>query len=77
VEGMLREILAELLQLDEGEITRELTRDQVSSWDSLTHLRLITALEEEFHFRFSMKEIQSVNSVGHLEEILRSHVTTT
>ena len=76
MEGNLREILAELLQLDEGEITRELTRDQVNSWDSITHLRLITALEEEFQLRFSMKEIQSVNSVGQLEEILRSHVTT-
>jgi acyl carrier protein len=38
--------------------------DDVDGWDSLAHIRLIVALEQEFHVRFSAAEASSFENVG-------------
>ncbi|MFM9975212.1 MAG: acyl carrier protein [Beijerinckiaceae bacterium] len=38
--------------------------DDVDGWDSLAHIRLIVALEQEFHVRFSAAEASSFANVG-------------
>ena len=53
----LREVMAEVFDLDPGQIDDDFARDGSPSWDSLGHLRLITALEEAFGTRFTMKEV--------------------
>jgi acyl carrier protein len=44
----LVEIVAELLDLEPALVKEELTPEDVELWDSLNHLRLMTAVEEEF-----------------------------
>jgi acyl carrier protein len=69
----LAEIAAEIFFLDEGEVRPELTPDDVALWDSLNHLRLITAVETEFDIKFSMNDIQSIDSISKLNELVESH----
>jgi len=45
-------------------------RDASPAWDSLGHLRLITALEEEFGTRFTMKEVGELDRFGKLRDRL-------
>jgi acyl carrier protein len=36
----------------------------VNGWDSLAHIRLVVALEQEFHVRFTAAEASSFENVG-------------
>jgi acyl carrier protein len=69
----LAEIVAEIFFLDEDEVKPELTPDDVALWDSLNHLRLITAVEAEFSIKLSMSDIESIDSISRLNEVIESH----
>ena len=66
----LREIVAELFDLDPALVKDELTPEDVELWDSLNHLRLVSAVEEEFQVKLSMKEIESIRSLAVLHELI-------
>lgn len=51
-------------------VTASTTADDIADWDSLTHITLISAIEEEFGMKFSMKEVVGMNNVGELAEIV-------
>ena len=55
-----------------GQILAQLTPDDVALWDSLNHLRLITAVETEFGVKFSMNDIQSIDSISKLDELIEA-----
>ena len=60
-------IAAEIFQVDPDVLAPGSTPDDVEKWDSLAHLRLITAVEAEYGIRLSMQQIQNVRSLGDLE----------
>jgi acyl carrier protein len=56
---------------DEGlEVTDTLSRDDLESWDSLGHIRLIAAVEEVFKMSFTIDEIEGVNSIGQIVQVI-------
>ena len=69
----LAEVMAEILDVPVASITREMVRDGHPTWDSLNHLRLMTAVEEEFGIQFSMDEIEGIETAGQLEALLETH----
>ena len=68
----LAELVAEIFFLDEDEVKVESTPDDIALWDSLNHLRLITAVEAEFGVKFSMNEIQTIDSNSKLNQLVES-----
>ena len=62
VDSRVREIVAEVLDLDPKAVRDGMTREEVGAWDSMTHLRLVSALEEAFGIRFTMKEVGELES---------------
>jgi acyl carrier protein len=66
----LRQIVADVLDLRPDEVDDELGPAVTDRWDSLGHLRLVTAVEEELGIRFSMEEIQSIDSFGKLRDLV-------
>jgi acyl carrier protein len=42
----------------------------VPGWDSITHINLIYAIEEEFKIKFALGEIQELNNVGEMAELI-------
>ncbi len=73
-ERKVNEVLADLFELDPSDIRDEWTHEDVVLWDSLQHLRLITALEQEFAIKFSMAEIRSLESIGQIRQTLRRKI---
>lgn len=47
-------------------VTPELTARDVADWDSLSHIRLMVAIEQRFAIHFSASEITSFKNVGEL-----------
>ncbi len=46
------------------------TADDVEGWDSLTHLSLVSELENMFNIRFTMGEIQKSRNLGELVDVI-------
>jgi acyl carrier protein len=67
------DVLAEVLEVDPATVTDDLRREDVETWDSLTHLRLITALEATFHVQLTMDEIAAATTPRALEQFIRAH----
>ena len=53
-------------------VTSDTTAADIEDWDSLTHITLISAIEDEFRMKFSMKEVVGMNNVGELADIVAS-----
>ena len=68
----LRALLAEVLgaPLGEGEVSRE----TVPSWDSLRHVEVIFAVEEEFEVYLSKEEMVRATSLSVLVELVEAHL---
>ncbi len=47
----------------------------VADWDSVAHVKLILALEEEFGIRFTEDEVSSIQTVGQLLDAIEAHKT--
>ena len=68
----LTKLLSKVFEVPAANITPELTSADVSKWDSLTHMDLITSLEETFQVSFEFEEIVAMNSVGKIDSLLKS-----
>ncbi len=66
----VREIMVDVLDADEVDINENTTADDVETWDSLSHIRLIVAIERKFHVKFKNSEIESMMNVGDLIKTL-------
>ena len=53
------------------EVGPETTADDIEDWDSLEHIRLIAAVEEEFGVRLKMGEVSTMKNVGEMAEIIQ------
>lgn len=66
----LTELVSELFDLDPSSINDALTPEDVDQWDSLNHLRLVTAVEQEFGIKLSTSDIESITSLGVLHALI-------
>ncbi len=57
---------------DDGDIvvTDKTTASDIEGWDSLMHISLISAVEDEFDIKFSMKEVVNMENVGERADII-------
>lgn len=62
----LNEILVDVLDLDEVELTDATTADDIEEWDSLSHVQLVVAIEKAFGVKFTALEIMKWKNVGEL-----------
>ena len=51
-------------------ITNEMVANDVESWDSLVHITLVIALEEQFDIRFTTRELMGWKNVGEMIDTL-------
>jgi acyl carrier protein len=75
VNDKLTEIVAELFELEPAAVNDALTPEDVELWDSMNHLRLISAVEEEFQIKLSMKEIESIRSLATLKALIQQRAS--
>lgn len=47
-------------------LSDEMTAKDVENWDSLTHMLMITKVEETFGIKFKLKELNKLKMVGDL-----------
>jgi acyl carrier protein len=65
-------IFAEVFNF-QGDITPQTSRADVPKWDSLRHIALVTAIEQNFSLSLSMDEMVEIRSVQDICNILDRH----
>lgn len=53
-------------------ISIDTERDDIEEWDSLSHIRLLTAIETSFDIQFDLEEIGDISSVASLVDIIHA-----
>ena len=56
------------------EVNDETTSEDVDGWDSLEHINLIAAVEQEFGVKFNMGQVVSMKNVGEMVDIILSQI---
>ena len=57
----------------QGQVTAQTSRADVPKWDSLRHIALVTAIEQNFGLSLSMDEMVEIRSVQDICNILDRH----
>lgn len=65
-------ILQDVFDDDTLVATPELTAHDVKDWDSVNHITLVVAIEEEFHIKFKTAELEKMKNVGQMVEHIES-----
>ncbi len=62
----INEIVCDQLDEDDIVLTPQTAASDVDGWDSLAHIRIVVAIEEEFGIQFQTTEITALKNVGDL-----------
>jgi acyl carrier protein len=68
----VRSIAADVLNIPANRITADSSTESVETWDSVQHLNLVLALEQEFSVQFDPEEIDQMNNIGRVAGIIES-----
>jgi acyl carrier protein len=52
-------------------VTEELNAADVATWDSLSNINMIVAVEKAFGVKFSIKDVRNLKNVGELLELIK------
>ena len=75
VESRVAAVIAKTLGHSNFEINPALTASEVEGWDSLSHLMIITGIENEFGVRFKLKELNQLKNVGNLVTLIETKLS--
>lgn len=56
-------------------VQRETTAKDIAGWDSITHLDIISGMEEEFNVEITGFEVMNMSNVGDLYDLLTQKLT--
>lgn len=59
---------------EEINISDKTTADDIEDWDSLEHINLLVAVEQEFNIKFNMNEVGNMKNVGDMVDIIISRM---
>lgn len=70
----LNEVFQDVFDDDTITVTNATTADDIEEWDSLEHINLIAAVEQEFGIKFNMGQVVSMKNVGEMADIIISYI---
>lgn len=68
------EICKDVFNNDELMLTETSSMAEVEEWDSLTHIVIMSDLEEEFNISFTLDEITNIKNLEELVNALMKHL---
>ncbi len=68
-------LMAETFKVERSVLNEDTSQKNLSEWDSLRHLNLIVALEDEFDVNFEPEQISVMTSFASVIEELRKSNT--
>ncbi len=66
----LNKVFRDIFDDEEIIVKPETTANDIEDWDSLEHINLIVAIEQEFGMKFNMNEVTTMKNVGEMVDII-------
>jgi acyl carrier protein len=66
----VRAIAADVLNIPERNIGPESSPETIDAWDSVHHLNLVLALEQDFDIQFEPEEIDQMKNIAQIAAVL-------
>jgi acyl carrier protein len=76
MENKLKTIISEVLNIDVNSIDNNTSSQTVATWDSLNHMNIILATEEQFGIIFDDEEMLKLTSFVSLLAALKNYKET-
>ena len=70
----LRTLAADVLRVPRSQIGNDSTPQQIENWDSIEHVNLLMAIEQQFGVEFDPDEMAQMESIGKIGELLSRKV---
>jgi acyl carrier protein len=70
----LNEIFRDVFNDDSIVVGDVTTAKDIQGWDSLRHITLLSAIEDEFGFKFKMKDVVGLHNVGEMVDVIMEEV---
>lgn len=74
MQDRLYKLLAKVLQIEVGMVGPGFSRKKASTWDSLRHINLVIAIENEFGVTFDLSEIAELTTVEAIGDALKRKI---
>ena len=71
----LNEVFRDVFDDDDITVTDATTADDIEDWDSLEHINLLAAVEQEFGMKFNMGQVVSMKNVGEMADIILANLS--
>jgi acyl carrier protein len=71
IESRLTPIFRDVFNDDALVVTEGMTAAEVPTWDSLSNINMIIAVEKAFGVKFSIKDVRNLKNVGELLELIK------
>lgn len=68
----IKELLVATLEHNNFEMHDELTAVDVDGWDSLSHMMIITKIEENFNIKFKLRDLNKLKNMGSLVSLIQT-----
>ena len=74
MEDRIRNVMAAVFDMPAADISDSASPHEITAWDSLKHMNLMLALEEEFDIRFEDAEIPSLVNFQIITATIKAYV---
>lgn len=71
----LQPIFHDIFDDDSIVVTNETNANMIEDWDSLSHIRLVAAIEKHFGIKFALGELQGFKNVGDMIELITKKIS--
>ncbi len=72
-QDIYEDIICKILLLERDMINNDISQKNLEIWDSMTHLALVSELEQAFDFFLSDDDIIEIKTIGDIKKILGKH----
>ena len=70
----LQPIFQDVFDDEDIVITNESNAEQIEDWDSLSHIRLVVAIEKRLNIKFSFAELRDLKNVGEMIDLIQGKI---
>lgn len=71
IESRLTPIFRDVFNDDALVVAEDMTAAEVPTWDSLSNINMIIAVEKAFGVKFSIKDVRNLKNVGELLDLIK------
>jgi len=69
----VEELVGKVFKINPEELSDTSSRNTIEQWDSMGHLALITALEEQFQVSISITDAMEMANIRKIKDVLKEY----